>query len=239
MWADSRQKPMRLITIRFPETKRAALIDGIKLFAEKNGFAIRLSNDSAHPGELFLQLYRGDMKMVGSTDRSRSEFGVALYKTPGDPTPMWALDRAVSLLRGIVEQIPDVYVSQQILATFDPTPKTPDSQAPLRLARIGVLPGARLELLEQFKAFANVNAFAIRLSQTTPDPENFAVDMFRDDITITGSTPFTVREAEFGLYDTYVVQPAKPEAVAQVFEALRRAVEEVPGATFVERAKER
>ena len=63
--------------------------------------------------------------------------------------------------------------------------------------------------------------------------------MFRDDIRISGFTPFTVREAEFGFYDTYVVQPAKPEAVAQAFEALRRAVEQVPGATFRERPRER
>ena len=58
--------------------------------------------------------------------------------------------------------------------------------------------------------------------------------MYRDDIRILGDTPFTVREADFALYDTYVVQPAKPEAVAQTFEALRRAVEQVPGVRFME-----
>ncbi|WP_342359661.1 hypothetical protein [Terrarubrum flagellatum] len=239
MSAETRQKPMRLITIRFPETRRAALIEGIKFFADKNGFAIRLGDDSAHPSELFLQLYRGDMKMIGATDARRSEFSIALYKTPGDPAPMWALDRAVSLLRGIVAQIPDVYVSQQILATYDPTLGNRDGQSPQRMARISIPPGARLKLLGQFKAFAEANAFAIRFSQARPDPEDFVVTIFRDDIRISSFTPFTAREAELRLHDTYMAHPAKPEAVAQVFEALRRAVEEIPGATFVERAKER
>lgn len=239
MSPDALHKPMRLIIIRFPNAERTALIERIKTFAQTYGFAIRLSDDATHPGEIFLQLYRGDMKMICATDRRRSEFDIALYKTPGHPAPMWALDQAIVRLQRIVEQIPNTHLSQQILATSDPTPENRDGQSPIRMALIGVQPGARPRLLEQFKAFAHANGFAIHLGQTTPDPENFAIDMFRDDIWISGFTPFTVREADFGFYDTYVIRPAKPEAVTQAFEALRRAVEQVQGVTFVERPIER
>ena len=135
MSAEFRHKPMRMITIRFPDAERAGLLKGIETFAQENGFALRLSNDANHSGELSLQLYRGDMKMIGATDSGRSEFDIALYKTPGHPAPMWALDRAVSSLWRIVEKIPNVRVSQEILATYDPTPENRSGQLPLRAAR--------------------------------------------------------------------------------------------------------
>jgi hypothetical protein len=58
--------------------------------------------------------------------------------------------------------------------------------------------------------------------------------MYREDLKLDGATPFTTRELYLSFYQTYQRCPVVKEVVAEVFEDLRRAVEQVPGVTFTE-----
>lgn len=226
--------PHRILSIAFDRNERQAVFDAIARFAEAYGFAARISSDSLHPGEPLLQLYRSDMKMVGATHEAPSRLDIAIYKTPRDGTPLWAIDQAVAGLRQRVAPIRGVSVSQQTPTRVDAPETFIDSFPSLRSLNITLAERTQRDALaEQLQAFANQNRFAILISKTKPDPNDLAVFMFRDDAMIIGSMPFAIGELSLRFYagrfpDGEHIMP--PDQLDLLTNDLKQTLARIPGA---------
>lgn len=58
----------------------------------------------------------------------------------------------------------------------------PAPELPVRALVVTMAKGGLQNLLEQLRQFSDENAFAIRTSQSSPDPEHILVQMWREDI---------------------------------------------------------
>jgi hypothetical protein len=108
-------------------------------------------------------------------------------------------------------------------------------ELPVRDLKITFSKSAREEFVAQIKKFADEHAFEIRVSQSTPDPEDTLVQMWRADAKMLA---VHVRDAstqdlryDVGIY-TNGEQPLSMTAVDQLVDGLRLSVKPLPSATF-------
>jgi D-arabinose 1-dehydrogenase-like Zn-dependent alcohol dehydrogenase len=108
-------------------------------------------------------------------------------------------------------------------------------ELPVRAIKITFSRSAREEFVGQIKKFSDEHAFEIRVSQSTPDPEDTLVQMWRADAKMLA---VHVRDAstqelryDVGIY-TNGEQPLSMAAMDQLVDGLRLSVKFIPSATF-------
>jgi hypothetical protein len=119
------------------------------------------------------------------------------------------------------------------LAAGAPATSRPEPQLPVRSIDVTVGKGAREKFFDRLRTFADAHAFAIRIAPTTPDRENFLVQMWREDIKIVAVTSLRPETFHIGFYrnDT---EAAATAAYDVLVTDLRHAVSEIEGSTFSE-----
>ena len=101
----------------------------------------------------------------------------------------------------------------------------------MQSARIALEDSSRDALKLALARFAKASGMAIRFTQSTPDPKNLVVMMHREDVDIIGTPPFSTQVLEISSSRSGD-RTASQSAIELTFEALRRAVEQVPGVAF-------
>jgi hypothetical protein len=108
-------------------------------------------------------------------------------------------------------------------------------EAPIRAVKIVVPKGARDEYVHEIRKFASADAFAIRVSQSSPASEDVLIQLWRSDVMMvsgnasdTGAQDITF---EIGIYKNANV-PISASSIDRLIVDLRNTVGRVKGATF-------
>ena len=108
-------------------------------------------------------------------------------------------------------------------------------ELPVRDLKITFSKSAREEFVAQIKKFADEHAFEIRVSQSTPDPEDTLVQMWRADAKMLAVHVRDVSTQDLrydvGIY-TNGEQPLSMTAVDQLVDGLRLSIKPIPSAMF-------
>ena len=232
--AEEMRAPLRSVAISLGAGEREQLLGKLRIFSNGYGFAIRLSGDPAKPGDIFVQLYRTDIKMIGRLPAAIPRLDLTVYRT-WHRVPAEGVEQGVGGLRQSVSSLPGVRFEQTIFERGDDMSLEPrDGRAPVRSARIALEDRSRDALKLAFARFAEASGMAIRFTQSTPDPKNLVVMMHREDVDIIGTMPFSTQVLEISISRSGD-RTASQAVIDQTFEALRRSVEQVAGLTFTER----
>jgi len=109
------------------------------------------------------------------------------------------------------------------------------TQLPLRTIDIILARDLREQYVIQIRKFSDTYAFAIRVSQSSPDPDDILVQLWREDVKL-----IAVNGSDTGASDlTYFIgiyengdHPIPVTAVDQLVEGLRDTVGQIEGAIF-------
>lgn len=88
------------------------------------------------------------------------------------------------------------------------------------------------EFFEQLRKFAVKHDFKIQIDTRPPGLEGFYVNMYRDDIEISGMNPWVRGEYELSFYDADCNKPALETVLDDLVSDLKSFVIEVPGVKF-------
>lgn len=225
---------LRAITVKAPADARDGLIATLPVFAAQNRFKIRLSRDPAKPGDVFVQLYRSDIKMIGRVPAGESRLDLTVYRTL-HRIPVEAIDQGVGGLRAAVARLPGARFEQTVFLRGDDMALEPRTGYPAARTAIIQLPeGAREAMKQQLLSFAEANGLAMGFSQVTPDPRPITFDMYGEVVEISGDMPFSQSE----LYVSISRSGDRSASMAEIdhlFAELQRAVEQVDGVKFTAR----
>jgi len=86
---------------------------------------------------------------------------------------------------------------------------------------------------EKMKAFAEENAFAIRVAPTAPTGKDFIVEMWREDFKILAANPFDKGSFRVSVFNI-LGQEIEPKYVDELVNALEIYSLKIDGATFLE-----
>ena len=106
--------------------------------------------------------------------------------------------------------------------------------APVRAARFTHADGAQPAIKQHLARFADANGYAIRFSQTTPDPKDLVVYLYSEDLNIMVDKAFSNEEMDVVVYRAGD-RTAPQAAINMTFDVLRRAIEQVPSVSFTPR----
>jgi hypothetical protein len=90
---------------------------------------------------------------------------------------------------------------------------------------------------QQVTSFADANAFDIRISATTPSHDTFSVYMSRKDILVWGANVFSPSVYDISFYDRDLVNPLPDEIIENLYEDLKRYINEIPNSIITEQRK--
>lgn len=90
----------------------------------------------------------------------------------------------------------------------------------------------RQEFFDQLKKFAEANSFTILIDTLSSSDEEFQIDMTREDIIISGASPFEPNEYHIAFFDVLNQPPAPDPVLDDLVSQLEQYVSEVPGTTF-------
>ena len=105
-------------------------------------------------------------------------------------------------------------------------------QLPRRTAVITIDTSQQEKLFAQLRKFADKQGFTILIDTRPPGVEGFYIDMYRDDVEISGTNPFVSEKYELGIYDRDRQRPVSETVLDDLVNDLKSFVGEVPGATF-------
>jgi hypothetical protein len=114
-----------------------------------------------------------------------------------------------------------------------------NSESPIRAVQVTISKVALDQYTSQIRKFADTYSFAIRVSHSSPSPEDILVQMWREDVKIIGvnaSDP-GAREVTFdiALYRSCdCVGPIQKASIDQLIHGLQQTVGQVHGAVFSE-----
>jgi hypothetical protein len=235
---DEMRAPLRSITITVPGKDRDALVGKLPAFADTNHFLIRVSRDPARPGDVFVQMYRTDIKMIGRLPTGEPRLDLTVYRTL-HRIPPEAIDQGVGGLRKVVSELPGARFEQTVFVQGDDMTLEPRTGiAPVRSAIIRLPDAAREALKGQLVSFSEANGLAVGFRQVTPDPKQITVTMHSEDVEISGGMPFSMNELHMNLYRSGD-RSASRALIDHLFAELQHAVLKVDGVTFSERASSR
>ena len=230
--------PLRFITITAPANARDGLIATLPTFAAKNRFKIRLSRDPAKPGDVFVQMYRSDIKMIGRSPAGEPRLDLTVYRTL-HRIPVEAIDQGVGGLRAAVSELLGSRFEQTVFVRGDDMALEPRTGYAAASTAIIRLPGgAREAVKRQLVSFAEENGLAMGFSQVTPDPKQITFDMYGEVVRLSGSMPFSNSELYISISRTGDRSASLAE-IDHLFTELQRAVVQVDGVTFSERPSSR
>jgi hypothetical protein len=91
----------------------------------------------------------------------------------------------------------------------------------------------RQEFLDQLHEFADAYDFSILIDTLSSSDEKFQVYMKREDVFISGASPFEPNEYHLGFYDTDIRNSVPDSVFDDLVSELEQYVSEVPGTTFL------
>lgn len=101
------QLPRRSITIKIDPSQQEELLAQLRSFADKWRYAIRIAPDSPSGDSFLIQMFREDMKIIGTNPFKPGTFGISFYDTnPAYPVPGLYFDDEISDLKKFVSEIP-------------------------------------------------------------------------------------------------------------------------------------
>jgi hypothetical protein len=228
---EAMRAPLRSVTITFGAGQHARLLAGLRGLADRLGFAIRLSGDPARPGATFVQLYRTDIKMIGWVPADVPRLDLTIYRTLHRVPPA-AVEQGAAALRQLAAEVPSGRFEQTIFHHCDDMDFEPRTGiAPARVARVAHVDGAQEAIRRQIALFADENGYAVRFAQTTPDPKDLKISLYSEGLDIFITEYFSHEKMSVTIKRSGD-RTASDALIDHTFEALRRAIEQVPGSSF-------
>jgi hypothetical protein len=130
-----------------------------------------------------------------------------------------------------------MFIAFAVIAAFTVEVGTASSatELPVRIVKVTFERTAREEFVKQVRKFADTHAFAIRVSQSSPDPDDTLVQMWRQDakmlVVRVRDTSAQQLRYDVGIYANGD-RSLPMTAVDQLVEGLRLTVQPIPLATF-------
>jgi hypothetical protein len=110
-----------------------------------------------------------------------------------------------------------------------------NEEMPIRAVKIVIPKGTQNEYVDQIRRFADLDAFAIRVSHSSPDAEDILVQLWRSDVNMdsvnasdTGAQDITF---EIGIYKSANIQ-IPSASIDQLVADLQKTVGHIKGARF-------
>ncbi len=113
-------------------------------------------------------------------------------------------------------------------------PKVPNKngQAPIRKVWVTLAQNQHDQFFAQLRKFADTHAFEILISQTDPSGENFLVEMWREDIEVSGVDSGDPGLLKISFFNTSEERPVSLEIIDELIADLKGFIEEIPNTTF-------
>ncbi len=231
---EAMRSPLRSLTIVFGSGDRDLLLAKLREVANRNRFAIRVSSDPGKPGDVFVQMYRSDIKMIGLIPNELDRLDLTVLRTVRR-VPAEAIEHGVSAIRELVGKLPKAQFEQSIFERGDDMSLEPRTGiSPVRSARLTHANNAQDQIKRQIAQFADENSYAIRFTQTTPNPQDLAAYLYSESLNIVVDKAFSNEEMGIAIYRAGD-RTTSEAAIDSTFDALRKAIEQVPGVSFVPR----
>ena len=109
-----------------------------------------------------------------------------------------------------------------------------EGAGPLQRLEVWIDPELGEQLARQTKDFADLHGYSHRVTQYTPDGQNFRVVMHKPGVLVTVDTPFTPGEFRIGFYNQDCDHPTTAEDLQEDLRDLINLLEEIPGIEIVE-----
>jgi hypothetical protein len=220
--------PLSLLWITFQEGRRDQILDCLHSFADDNRFNIRLSADSGRPSDIFIQMYRTDIKMIGHLPKNGLRLDLTVFRT-ASPVPVEEVRKGIDALRRTVLTVPETNLEETVFERGDVMPKEKTPILPIHVAVVHYRKNESGALEHQIFSYAEDNGFAIRSIRGTPDPLDISFTMFREDLFVLGiANNEELRVAFYRSGDA----TASAAVVDQAFEGFAHATERVPSVRF-------
>jgi len=181
-------EPLRSITITFAPADQDDVIGLLRSSASRAGFASRIIKNPANSDEFFLQFYRQDIKLIGHMNDGSGDLDLVIFRNGNLLEPAQFIDAAVENLRTAVSGIASAQFKQVIFMVGDKIDRmsspgvVPAFSASISFPKQQVMP-----LTDVLADFANAQQMAVRFQQIAPGAENFRVELYREDLMISGS----------------------------------------------------
>jgi hypothetical protein len=226
--------PLRRIVVTGSVGGRNALIAILPVFASENRFVIRFSPDPVRAGDIYVQIYRSDIKMIGRIPAGETRLDLGVYRT-FHRMPANFIDGGVDGLRAIIAKLPNMRFEQTVFVKGDDMSLEPRTGIPAaRSATIRFPDTAYLAMKQELASFAEFNGLAIGFRKPLIDPKEITFDAYAEGIKLSGSTPFSINELEIGSTRTGD-RSASDAFINHIFDELRRTVEQIDGVKFKDR----
>ena len=111
--ASNANLPIRSVTITLGSASRDKLFEQLRRFADTNAFAIRIAPTNPDNERFLVQIWREDIKGVGTNARSTKTFSIGLYQNCDEPVPAAIANEVVDELRRTVGQVPGATFSEK------------------------------------------------------------------------------------------------------------------------------
>jgi hypothetical protein len=113
-------------------------------------------------------------------------------------------------------------------------------EAPIRIVKVTIGKGAYNQYVRAIRKFADSYAFAIRVSHSSPKPDDILVQLWRSDVRIIGANSSEVgaRDTTFDIVlfnNCGCDVPVPPTTINRLVFGLKGTVGQIQGATFSER----
>jgi hypothetical protein len=105
-------------------------------------------------------------------------------------------------------------------------------KAPVRIVSITLDQSQHEQLFEQLRKFAAKHDLEIQIAPVDPTGEKFLVEMWNEDIEVTGLDSNDPGLFEMGFYNTYEERPVPISVFDELVEDLKGFIEEIPNTTF-------
>lgn len=103
--------PIVMVKIVINEGQREAFFEKINQFSERNAFAIRIGPPLPGQHDYLIQLWREDVKVIGTNPFDPDVFQIGFYKNGPYDVPQEVLDYFLSDLEKTVNELPSVKFS--------------------------------------------------------------------------------------------------------------------------------
>ena len=91
----------------------------------------------------------------------------------------------------------------------------------------------RQEFFDQLNQFAKAQGFSISIDTLSSSDEKYQIDMTREDIIISGASPFEPNEYHISFFDVLNQEPAPDSVFDDLMSELERYVSEISGTAFL------
>jgi len=104
--------PIRVVTAVVEKHHLREVLENLRKISDSGGFAVRISQSGPDPEDLFLQMWRDDMKVFGAdasdTGAPNIKYSIAIFRNCNDQVPTSAFDEVAAGLQKTLGTIPGV-----------------------------------------------------------------------------------------------------------------------------------